>query len=922
MAEFPRILYGPKAPPAGVEEKGRELRAERGISPLWRRAPTVLFRYPWLLAAIVFGALLLSFTVTAYPLFISATEANLAKAGVTNPNVTPYGAGVEYRIQNLNFRDRSFPLATIDRQFRQRIASEPLLGPATASAEGPAVSVSANGKSASAGSRLFAAPDAYRHVRVVETNHGPGAWISQLTADDLGVKPGDTVSLARSSGGPVEVPVSTVYRSLYTEPHAPYWYRWQFDIYKRCRSLDCEPPPPFILVGQSQLISLTQRLGQDYATFAWEAPVRDPSTFTLDNAIQLKGFVSRFTHDAGDESGLGRTFHCCHLAYVASMTTTMTSSIGGVITDTAKKIAPVQEPGRVLEIAAMIVALAVLAIAGWFAAAGRRVEEGLLQARGTPPRSVLLKSCVETVLPCLLGVGAGVGLAFLLIDVVRPSGLVGSSALHGIAPTAAIAVATSVLLLGITSTMSYVRAGRPPGRALGPLGRIPWEIGLIALTVFLLGRLTSGGGFVVDPVLHVRKPSPLLLAFPLVAIGGFAILGSRLFVVTMRQLRSRPSRGASSGYLAVRRLTSAPGLTVLLVAASVLCLGIFVQAQVVTRSLETTVEAKAKLFVGSDVQTQVADSSSLPTSFPLPATKVTEVLDAGTLADGSSFDLLAIDPATLQRAAYWNPAFSGLSMDEILQKLRAPGPVPPVLVAGTSGVTPTKLIVQGTGVPVRTIGTASAFPGVTSLNPLIVVSRDTFERDYDGASTFLGSSKATTSFWIKGDTATALRAVRALPFPTFLTVTANQVEDIPEFHATIYTFLVLDALGLVAALLVFAGILMYLQARFRSQVVSFGLSLRMGMTERAHRRAVVIEIATMLVFAYALGLGLAVATSLLLVSHLDPLPSIPPGPLFVNPLWVLAAGVLGVVSTSWLGGWISDRRARSVDLGEVMRLAA
>ena len=72
------------------------MRAKRGISPLWRRAPTVLFRYPWLVAAIVFGALLLSFTVTAFPLFVSATEANLAKAGVTNPSVTPYGAGIEY----------------------------------------------------------------------------------------------------------------------------------------------------------------------------------------------------------------------------------------------------------------------------------------------------------------------------------------------------------------------------------------------------------------------------------------------------------------------------------------------------------------------------------------------------------------------------------------------------------------------------------------------------------------------------------------------------------------------------------------------------------------------------------------------------------------------------------------------------------
>jgi hypothetical protein len=164
--------------------------------------------------------------------------------------------------------------------------------------------------------------------------------------------------------------------------------------------------------------------------------------------------------------------------------------------------------------------------------------------------------------------------------------------------------------------------------------------------------------------------------------------------------------------------------------------------------------------------------------------------------------------------------------------------------------------------------------------------------------------------------------VRQLPFTTFLVITASAVADIPEFHATIYTFLVLDALGLVAALLVFAGILMYLQARFRSQVVSFGLSLRMGMTEATHRRSVVIEVASMLVFAYALGLALATATSLLLVSHLDPLPAIPPDPLYVSPPWVLAAGLLGVVAVSWLGGWLSDRRARSIDLGEVMRLAA
>ena len=61
---------------------------------------------------------------------------------------------------------------------------------------GPAVAVSANGRTATAGGRLFAGSDAKRHLRVVSTDGGPGVWISQLTADDLGVGPGDTVSLA------------------------------------------------------------------------------------------------------------------------------------------------------------------------------------------------------------------------------------------------------------------------------------------------------------------------------------------------------------------------------------------------------------------------------------------------------------------------------------------------------------------------------------------------------------------------------------------------------------------------------------------------------------------------------------------------------------------------------------------------------
>ena len=52
-------------------------------------------------------------------------------------------------------------------------------------------------------------------------------------------------------------------------------------------------------------------------------------------------------------------------------------------------------------------------------------------------------------------------------------------------------------------------------------------------------------------------------------------------------------------------MTGLPRLTVLLVSAAALCLGVFVNAQTMVRSLRATVDAKAGVFVGSDVQVWV-----------------------------------------------------------------------------------------------------------------------------------------------------------------------------------------------------------------------------------------------------------------------------------------------------------------------------
>jgi len=115
--------------------------------------------------------------------------------------------------------------------------------------------------------------------------------------------------------------------------------------------------------------------------------------------------------------------------------------------------------------------------------------------------------------------------------------------------------------------------------------------------------------------------------------------------------------------------------------------------------------------------------------------------------------------------------------------------------------------------------------------------------------------------------------------------------------------------------------LMYLQARERSQAISYGLSLRMGMTDGGHRRALALELAAMLGASFLAGAILAWIAVSFVVPLVDPLATIPPAPQFVAPVPLLAASAIVVLVLAWVGGWITSLRTRRVDLGEVMRLA-
>ena len=155
---------------------------------------------------------------------------------------------------------------------------------------------------------------------------------------------------------------------------------------------------------------------------------------------------------------------------------------------------------------------------------------------------------------------------------------------------------------------------------------------------------------------------------------------------------------------------------------------------------------------------------------------------------------------------------------------------------------------------------------------------------------------------------------------SYLTITADEVSDIPFIKAAIDTFLVLDVLGVVALILVLVVAIVYLQARQRSRIVSMALSERMGLQAGTMRRSLVLELAVLL-FG---GLAVGATTGFDRRRDHDPVPrpasTIPPGPIAVVPFAVVvaAAGALAVVA--FVGGWLAARAARGVRLGEVLRV--
>jgi CDP-diglyceride synthetase len=367
-------------------------------------------------------------------------------------------------------------------------------------------------------------------------------------------------------------------------------------------------------------------------------------------------------------------------------------------------------------------------------------------------------------------------------------------------------------------------------------------------------------------------------------------------------------------HLALRRLAAGRGVLALLVVTCAVALGLLLYAQTLVSSLQESVRQKAFIAAGSDAQGIVDASQPAPTRFRFPVTRVEIAYGGGRIGSesGDPVDILAIDPATLEQAVHWYPSW-GPPLAGLLAPLDDPGPLH--VVAAGKRVPLSRLSIGTTHVPVS-VTWVHAFPGMTANAPLVVVSKRALVRRI-GANAF---DVQWAELWAKGPTAGVLAALKARPAEAFFTTTAVGFRRNPNVALALRTFAFMRALGIAAGALALFCLLLYLLARQRAQTIATSFGRRMGLTRRTAAASLALELGAILVVALVVAAGGAVLAAGSVVGHSDPLPNLPPAPVFAGPWLSLSALVLLLGCVAAVGGIVASRRPRDEALVEAIRL--
>jgi putative ABC transport system permease protein len=878
------------------------------VRALWLRAPFMWLRFPVGALAVLFVAAITAMTAVTSTAFLASTEQGSLREGI-EPNrwVAGYRIGFpNYLSSELLRRGIEFYegfLNDATEFLDERFADLPYVGKAHLNIVGTPM-VAAHGNE-NVNLRPVVRTDAVRHVTRLEGTGTGGAWLSDGAASELRVGPGDEIDLILNSRR-ATLEIAGTYKHLAGEPPRVFWSSLAPYVYRDPgQEYD---PPPLLLMDLPTYRSVLPQL-RDVGGISVDVPLvetemslaeaeRIASTFESTLAAvrstgPLSGETSPFFFRAADSS----------------------TSMYGIVASARERLTTVTPVTEVLSAGARVVALALMAAAGFFLVKRRRTEVAVLAARGIGPMAQASRLGLESLIPLVIGGAIGAIGGFLLVEVLGPARDISFGLLTDALPEVAVTVGMGFILLVLTAAMAVRREERAIAELPASVTATHWLVGGVAIaaaTGVIAWRMTQNiTGADADSL-----EDPSITAAPVLMILGIGFLAAGLFRFALplvaRALRFR----IPPLYLSARRLSGASMLTQVLVIAGVWSLGIAIYAFTVSASIDATADAKSKLFIGSDFSALVTDARTVDTVDYTPATGVVNV-ERMPVNEGSDVSILGVDPATFADAAFWDSSFADTDLHELIDLIQGPAAVPlKVIATADFGPEPSFESPSGT-VPLEVVAIVDSFPGQPSNKDMLVMSRDSLA--YAQAEMGASSGAARPQIWAKGDRAEIEAALSSSGFSYYQALDSETVLETPGLQSLLWMLGLLAALGGAAALIAVFGLLLYLQARQRAALVSSALTRRMGMSRRAEFVTWSGEVAGALFTSLLTATVIGVQVSDLMKDRLDPRPELLPQPILVVPVALLLALFAGMLVLSVVSGWRIRSAIDRADVAEVMR---
>jgi putative ABC transport system permease protein len=519
-------------------------------------------------------------------------------------------------------------------------------------------------------------------------------------------------------------------------------------------------------------------------------------------------------------------------------------------------------------------------------------------------------------LPVLLGATAGSAVGNALIGVVGPSSDIEMYARwEGFVVTLAsggVGVVTAAIVAGVRARSLL---DRKPNRSEELNLRWPLIV-LSGFAAYLVRSEIGDQAVTVGENVVVGSVDPLVLLFPVLVLILAVLLVSEV-VTLSRSMISRWGERTHSGYIASRRVLSAPSVALALLAGAAIPIAILIYSANLARSATVSIEAKGKTSIGSDVSTLIYRVEDLPPVLEAASTIVIKF--ERVRLNGEVVDVLAVDPASFAKGGFWLESYADRPLSQVLSQLASPTE-DSVLAAVIANAEANSGVVEldAGDVEIEVVASVDEFPGSVRDRPLIIVDRTVLEGLLAGGEDRIRGGRYL--MWSSGLSETEIDdALTEADVGFAFTTAADTTLDQLKFAVIVWTFEFLRLYAAMAGLIVIASVLIYTDTRQRTRNLSYALARRMGLTRRDHMIAGILEVGSLSLLGTLAGVGVGVWTSRNLYLALDPLPETPPVPQWVGATDLTLVVVVVVVVVTVMSAWLAQRTAENSNVSELLR---